>query len=78
MSTLQRQHGLSQEQLATQIGISQQDISKWESGISTPELDKLLALSQVFAISIDELTCDELPLPSPQTAPEQLVAPKAG
>ena len=47
--------GLSQEQLAEQIGVSRQSISKWETGQSAPELDKLVALSQVFGISTDEL-----------------------
>ena len=43
-----RNSGLSQEQLAEKIGVSRQAISKWESGISTPELEKLLALSECF------------------------------
>lgn len=47
--------GLSQEQLAEQIGVSRQSISKWETGQSTPELDKLVSLSQVLGISTDEL-----------------------
>ena len=54
--TLRRKHGLSQEQLAEKIGVSRQSISKWESGLSTPELDKLMALSECFRISLDELT----------------------
>ena len=44
-----RKSGLSQEQLAEKIGVSRQAISKWESGTSTPELEKLLALSECFA-----------------------------
>lgn len=47
--------GLSQEQLAEQVGVSRQSISKWETGQSAPELDKLVTLSQVFGISTDEL-----------------------
>ena len=47
--------GLSQEQLAEQVGVSRQAISKWETGQSAPELDKLVRLSQVFGISTDEL-----------------------
>lgn len=54
--TLRRKNGLSQEQLAGKIGVSRQAISKWEGGLSTPELDKLKALSECFQISIDELT----------------------
>ena len=54
--TLRRKNGLSQEQLAEKIGVSRQAISKWEGGLSTPELDKLKALSEYFQITIDELT----------------------
>ena len=53
---LRRRAGLSQEQLAETIGVSRQAISKWESGTSTPELDKLLALSECFHVTLDELT----------------------
>ena len=54
-----RMSGLSQEQLAEKIGVSRQAISKWESGTSTPELEKLLALSECFNITLDELVKDE-------------------
>jgi len=47
--------GLSQEQLAEQVGVSRQSISKWETGQSAPELDKVVALSRIFGISTDEL-----------------------
>ena len=50
-----RKSGLSKEQLAEKIGVSRQAISKWESGTSTPELEKLLALSECFHITLDEL-----------------------
>lgn len=52
---LRRKSGLSQEQLAEKIGVSRQAISKWEGGLSTPELDKLKALSECFHVTLDEL-----------------------
>ncbi len=55
-----RKSGLSQEQLAEKIGVSRQAISKWESGTSTPELEKLLALSECFHITLDELVREEI------------------
>ena len=58
--TLRRKSGLSQEQLAEKIGVSRQAISKWEGGLSTPELDKLKALSECFQITIDELTGNQV------------------
>ena len=59
--TLRRKRGLSQEQLAEKIGVSRQAISKWEGGLSTPELEKLRALSEFFQVSIDELTSEQGP-----------------
>ena len=53
---LRRKNGLSQEQLAEKIGVSRQAVSKWETGLSIPELEKLKALSECFQITIDELT----------------------
>lgn len=56
LQALRKQKGWSQEQLADAIGVTRQTVSKWELGSTTPELEKLLALSQLFAISLDELT----------------------
>ena len=50
-----KQMGLSQEQLGNKIGVTRQTVSKWELGETTPELDKLIQLSQLFEVSIDEL-----------------------
>lgn len=62
---LRKALGLSQEQLAEQIGVSRQSISKWETGQSAPELDKLLALSRVFRISTDALLGNNAPETTP-------------
>ena len=53
--TLRKQQGLSQEQLGSKLGVTRQTVSKWELGITTPEMDKLMLLSDLFQISIDEL-----------------------
>lgn len=52
---LRKQKGYSQEELAYQLGVSRQSISKWESGISIPELERIIELSDLFGITIDEL-----------------------
>ncbi len=52
---LRKQRALSQEQLAEQLGVSRQAVSKWESGKAVPETDTLIAISQYFAVSLDEL-----------------------
>lgn len=55
---LRKKSGLSQEQLAEQLGVSRQAISKWESGVSLPENDKLVVISNYFNVSIDYLLKD--------------------
>lgn len=82
---LRRKNGLSQEQLAEKIGVSRQSISKWEGGLSTPELDKLKALSECFQVSIDELTGNQTSTGSdgagergPGAAPHRAEESKAG
>ncbi len=52
---LRRVKGLSQEELGNEIGVARQTVSKWELGETTPEMDKLLALSSLFEVSIDEM-----------------------
>lgn len=52
--------GLSQEQLADQLGITRQSVSKWEAGTSTPELGKIVAMSELFQVSVDYLVKDYL------------------
>ena len=53
--TLRKQKGLSQSELADLIGVSRQAVSKWESGQALPDLDKIIVLSDIFDISIDQL-----------------------
>lgn len=51
---LRKKKGLSQEQLGEIINVTRQTISKWELGESSPDMDKLIALSELFEISLDE------------------------
>ena len=70
--TLRKQQGLSQEQLGYELGVTRQTVSKWELGITTPEMDKLIQLSDFFHISIDELVGRGDPEPaSEETETEQ-------
>ena len=58
LQKLRAEKNISQEQLADKIGVSRQSVSAWESGKSSPELDKLITLSELFEISLDELTSE--------------------
>lgn len=66
---LRKAAGLSQEQLAEQIGVSRQTVSKWETGQSAPELEKLLALSRIFGVSTDTLLGNTPQEEDPSTLP---------
>lgn len=52
---LRKKKGWSQEELGYKLDVSRQTISKWESGQTTPELEKLRLLAKTFEISVDEL-----------------------
>jgi transcriptional regulator with XRE-family HTH domain len=58
---LRKQKGLSQEEVANQLNVSRQTISKWESADSTPDMEKLKLLSQLFEITLDELVLGKAP-----------------
>lgn len=56
---LRKKAGMSQGALAEVLNVSRQSISKWETNSSVPELDKLVKISEVFNVSLDELVHGE-------------------
>lgn len=54
-----KQAGLSQEKTAEKIGVSRQAITKWENGTGTPDIANLMAIADLFQISVDELLSNE-------------------
>lgn len=58
--SLRKRAGWSQEELAEQLGVSRQSVSKWEGAQSVPDLDKILQLSTIFGVSTDYLLKDEI------------------
>lgn len=52
---LRKEKGLSQEELAEALGVSRQAVSKWESAQSTPDVEKIVAMSRYFAVTTDYL-----------------------
>lgn len=69
---LRKEKGLSQEDLAEKLGVSRQAVAKWEAGLSYPDVDNLIILSNLFHISIDSLlktdedSCNRNVIPSMQ------------
>ena len=55
IAEFRKEQKLSQEALAEKINVSRQAVTKWESGEATPELEKLIALADLFDISLDKL-----------------------
>ena len=55
LKIIRRENNLSQEQLAEQLGVSRQAVSKWESDQSYPEMDKVLLICKLYGYGIDEL-----------------------
>ena len=60
LQTLRRQNGLSQQQLAEQLGVSRQAVSKWELDAAKPDIDNVIQISRLFGVSIDELLTGEV------------------
>ena len=65
---LRRQKGLSQEELAERLGVSRQAVSKWESGSATPDVDRLLALSKFYGVTMDDLFKEDSSAPGGEGA----------
>ena len=53
IQALRKQHGMSQEQLADAVGVSRQAVSKWESEQASPDLDKVVIMSDLFDVTTD-------------------------
>ncbi|MDO4996109.1 MAG: helix-turn-helix domain-containing protein [Bacilli bacterium] len=55
LKRLRKENNLSQEELAEKLKVSRQSVSKWESGTAYPEMDKIIQISNMFNVGIDEL-----------------------
>ena len=60
---LRKKSGWSQEELAQQLNVTRQSVSKWEGAQSVPDIDKILQMSRLFGVSTDYLLKDELEEP---------------
>jgi len=74
LQTVRKRSGLSQEELAEQLGVSRQSVSKWELGQAYPETGKLIELSRLFGVTVDELLKEgQAPSPPPLRRKRPLV-----
>lgn len=80
LAELRRERGLSQKELARELGVTRQAVSKWERGVIAPATINLIALGRVYGIPLDELVNEEPPIKEPAVAvaerPEDESPPK--
>ena len=76
LQALRKEHGLTQEQLGEKLHISSKTISRWETGTYMPPVEMLLALSELYGVSMNELVAGERLTPEelPAKAEENLAA----
>ena len=55
LQKIRKENNITQEQLADKLNVSRQAVSKWESGTAYPDTEKLIQISKIFNISLDEL-----------------------
>lgn len=73
LQSLRKENMLSQEKVAELVGVSRQAVSKWETNLSNPDTKNLIRLSEIFNVSVDEITaatlnCKQMPLPEKGSA----------
>lgn len=59
IKNLRKQSGMSQESMGERIGVSRQAITKWENGTGVPDVSNLIAIAELFQVSLDELLSGE-------------------
>ena len=82
IARLRLEHGMTQERLAGELGVTAQAVSKWENDLSAPDISLLPALAKTFGVSVDQLLGVEpivravvpaqtgpAPAPEPEPAP---------
>lgn len=70
LQRLRQRQGLSQDALAEKLGVSRQAVSKWERDEAVPEVEKLLRLSELYGVSLDELVKGDATQSAPQAEPQ--------
>lgn len=69
--------GMSQEELAARLEVSRQSVSKWETGASIPDVEKLIKMAELFGVTLDELVTGKRPEPvemKPMMTPGKILA----
>ena len=73
---LRKQQNLSQEELGTRLGVSRQAVSRWEMDGAVPDVDKLIAMSKLFSVTLNDLLGVESPAAVPAETAADSPAPQ--
>lgn len=76
LAVLRRQKGLTQDELALEVGVTRQAVSKWERGVIAPSTVNLIALGRLYGIPLDELVNGGPQFEEPPKTPDVPPAPK--
>ncbi len=68
--TLRTKHNLSQGELSAKLDVSRQSVSKWENNSAVPELDKIIRMSEIFGVTVDEIVKENAQQPK-EEAPQE-------
>ena len=60
LQKIRKENNITQEGLADRLNVSRQAVSKWESGLAYPDTEKLIQISKIFNVSLDELINDNV------------------
>lgn len=69
---LRKMHGYSQEQMARKLHVTQGAVSQWENGLTVPAADQLLAIAELYGITVDALLGRETKEPEKQSPDDAL------
>lgn len=75
ISELRKLKQMTQEDLASQLNVSSQAVSKWENDLSIPDITVLIELADFFQVSLDDLLRHKDQLPTVQVVPEEIRKP---
>ena len=76
LTSLRKEKGLTQLELAEAVHVSRQAVSRWEVGTAIPTTENLAALSQIYGVTVDDLLNDREELPAPKKEPPPAEAGK--
>lgn len=62
LKVLRIQKGYTQEEIANRLHVSRQAVSRWETGKSSPDIDNLTLLGEIYEVSVDEILGNEVPV----------------